>query len=166
MRVMPPPMNTCDGLKKLTIEASIWPIRLPARCTIALAAASPARLAWPTSIGVDAAVAAQALRQRGALAGLRPPRIAIARDRRAGRHRLDAAQVAAMAARAVLVDADVADVAGRAGGAAVHLAMADDAAADAGADLDAQEVRERALSRHSSPSAIRLTSLSTNTGAA
>ena len=32
-------MNTCDGLKKLTTDASICPIRLPARWMIAFAAA-------------------------------------------------------------------------------------------------------------------------------
>ncbi len=112
---------------------------------MALAAASPARLAWPTSIGVDAAAARAAARpaprSRPACAASRRH----ARDRGPGGHRLDAADVAAMAARAVLVDADVADVAGRAGGAAVHLAVADDAAADAGADLDDEEVGQRAL---------------------
>ena len=35
MRVTPPPTNTCDGLKKLTTDASICPIRVPAPCTIA-----------------------------------------------------------------------------------------------------------------------------------
>ena len=77
MRVTPPPMNTCDGLKKLTTEASIWPIRLPARWMMALAAASPARLAWPTSTASSAALRAQALGQRGALAGFAPPRTAM-----------------------------------------------------------------------------------------
>src|SRR5690606_30711454 len=51
--VTPPPMNTCEGLKKFTTEASIWPMRLPARWMMALAAASPLRLAWPTSTAVS-----------------------------------------------------------------------------------------------------------------
>ena len=50
-----------------------------------------------------------------------------------------------MTARPFLVDADVADVARRTGSTAVHLAVAHDAAADAGADLDYQKVGERAL---------------------
>ncbi|MCY1227219.1 hypothetical protein D9M72_394810 [compost metagenome] len=93
--------------------------------------------------GIDAPARAQAFGERRAFAGFgRLHRHA--RDRGARRHRLDAAQVAAVAARAFLVDADVAHVAGRAGRAAVHLAVADDAAADARADLDHKEVRERA----------------------
>ena len=93
---------------------------------------------------VDAAGAAQALGQDLALAVVgRLHRHA--RDGRAGGHHLDAADIAAMAARPLQVDADVADVAGGAGRAAIHLAMADDAAADAGADLDDQEVRQRTL---------------------
>ncbi len=48
-RVMPPPMNTCDGLKKFTTEASICPTWAPERCTTWLAAMSPARLASATS---------------------------------------------------------------------------------------------------------------------
>ena len=52
--------------------------------------------------------------------------------------------VAAGAHRAVLLEADVPDVAGAPVGAAVEVPVDDDAAADAGADLDEQEVRGRA----------------------
>jgi len=51
MRVTPPPMMTCEGLKKFTTEASILPIWVPANWMMRLAAASPLRLAWPTSSG-------------------------------------------------------------------------------------------------------------------
>jgi hypothetical protein len=127
----------------LTTEASIWPIRLPARWMMRVGRGVAAAAGLADVDGVELAVA----RRHSASAGLSPasPPHGHARDRRAGRHRLDAAEVAAMAARAFLVDADVADVAGRAVGAAVHLAVADDAAADAGADLDDEEVGQRTL---------------------
>jgi hypothetical protein len=66
-------------------------------------------------------------------------------DGRPGRHRLDAAEIAAVAAWAAGVHADVAHVAGRAVGTAVNLAVTDDAAADAGADLDDEKVLQAAL---------------------
>src|SRR5690606_36213436 len=60
---------------------------------------------------------------------------------RAAGHGLQAGAVAAAAAGLlVAADADVADVAGRALGSPVELAVGHDAAADAGADLDEQQV--------------------------
>src|ERR1700748_3838422 len=128
MRVSPPPTNTCDGLKKLPTDASIWPICVPARCTIWLAAASPARLARPTSSGVSTPAAAR----RSASMGLSPARAAGGASRAiavpAGRpRRARPAEVGPAAPR-------------RAVGAAIDLAVADNAAADARAHLQHQEV--------------------------
>ena len=61
--------------------------------------------------------------------------------RAAAGDRFEAAEVAAAADDVVVVgDVDVADVAGGALGAAVDAAVGDDAAADAGADFDEQQV--------------------------
>ena len=62
-------------------------------------------------------------------------------------------------------DGDVPEVAGGALGAAVDLAVGDDPGADAGGDLDEQQVVDRrATAIVCSPRAITLTSLSTSTG--
>ena len=68
-------------------------------------------------------------------------RAQVARDRPAGRPRLDAAELAAAAERRLgRVELDVADIAGSAATAAIDLAAGHDAAADAGAGLDEEEV--------------------------
>ena len=61
-------------------------------------------------------------------------------------------------------DGDVPEVAGRALGAAVEPAVGDDAGADAGGDLDEEQVVDLGPAVVCSPSAMRLTSLSTSTG--
>ena len=67
------------------------------------------------------------------------------RERLTSRDRLQAADVAASADHVGAVRRpDVADVAGRAAGAAVDVPVGDDAAADPGADLDEQQVVGRA----------------------
>src|SRR5690606_15849738 len=71
-------------------------------------------------------------------------RLGVPGEGRAAEVGLQAARVAARADRAVVVDAYVPDVAGAAGHAAVDGAVHDDAAADAGADLDEEEVAHRA----------------------
>src|SRR5256885_5014498 len=62
------------------------------------------------------------------------------RDRGARGVRLEAAIVAAFAAAAVGIDGHVADLAGDVGGAVIDLAVEHDAAADPGADREADDV--------------------------
>ena len=84
---------------------------------------------------------------RSASCGERPERAAasgVAGQRCAAEERLEAAGVAAGAGGPVVLDPDVADVAGAAAHAAVDLAADHDAAADAGADLDEEEVVDAA----------------------
>ena len=89
----------------------------------------------------------------------------VARECGSAEERLQAAGVAARAGRSELLHADVADVAGASIDAAVQLAVDDDSAPDAGADLDEQEVAGRlATPECCSPRAITLTSLSSSTG--
>ena len=114
------------GLSRLTALASTSPIVRPASRSRRLASTEPPRARATTSwleVRVDA---------RGA----QP-----AGDRRPAGHRLEAADVAAAAHGVDVVGhLDVAEVAGGALGAATQRAVADDAAADAGGDLDEQQV--------------------------
>ena len=103
---------------------------------------SPSAAPSATSFAVTVPLAAS----RSASAGEVPALAAaggVAGQRGAAEQRLQAADVAARAHRPVAVDLDVPDVAGRPVGAAVHLAVEVDAAADAGADLDEQQVVDR-----------------------
>ena len=88
-------------------------------------------------------------------------------ERLAPRDGLEAADVAA-AADDLLAGGhpDVADVAGRAAGAAMDVAVGDDAAADPGADLDQSRCCVSRQWVRCSPRAMMFTSLSTSTGAA
>ena len=138
------------GLKKLTVPARTSPSVRPAR---ARSGSRPRAAAHErtTSRLLGASTPAAASRSASAW----PPAIG-----------LEAADVAA-AADDVLVAgrADVADVAGRAVRAAVDVAVGDDAAADAGADLDEEQVLGSRQCVRCSPRAMMLTSLSTSTGA-
>ena len=129
-----------DGLKKLTTLASIEPIRRPADWSSAMATGSPNDAARATSSRRDRATLVERDTQpRGAAVDGRG-RARPAEGRAAGQ-RLEAAEIAAAADdRRVIDDLDVADVAGTALGAAVEVAVRDDAGPDAGADLDDHHV--------------------------
>src|SRR4051812_30582778 len=170
----PPPMTTRPGLKKLTRLARARPSRCPPLRTRPTATGSPAAAATPTSSAErrpaamrrpprapeprdraaggrgDAAVLGggparrrepvrEALGAAGAGGGL-----GVAGQRRAPEERLEAAVVAAGAGGPRVLDPDVPDVAGRALDPAVDLAVQHDAAPDARADLDEQEVVDAA----------------------
>ena len=122
---MSPPITITPGLKKLTEAASTSPSSRPAWRTSCIASGRPSRTWRTTSREFWAAMPSAA-----------QPR----RHRAAAGHRLQAAAVAAAADLLVAGHVDVADVARRALGAAVDPAVGDDPAADAGPDLDEQQM--------------------------
>ena len=136
----PPPMTISDGLKKFTTLASIDPTRRPAAWSSAIATGSPNEAARATSSAVTVPRWSRAARSRGlrpsSAAGLASPA-----DRRAAGERLETADVAAAAHdRRIVHDLDVADVAGAPLRAAMEVAVRDDPGADAGPDLDDDDV--------------------------
>ena len=121
-----PPMTMTLGLSRLTALASTSPIVRPASRTSRVAGTDPPRTRATTS-RLEVASTPVARSRAG--------------DRRPAGDGLEAADVAAAAHGVDVVgDLDVAEVAGRALGAAAQLAVADDPAADAGGDLDEQQV--------------------------
>ena len=122
---MSPPITITPGLKKFTDAASTSPSSRPAWRTSCIASGRPSRTWRTTSREFWASMPCDA-----------QPR----RHRPAARHGLEAAAVAAAADLLVAGNVDVADVAGRALRAAVDPAIGDDPAADAGRDLDEQQV--------------------------
>ena len=121
-----PPITITAGLKMLTALASTSPSRRPAWRTAWSASRLPDRQSATTSrLPCTSRPLVRQLLGEGAAAG----------------HRLDAAPVAAAAERVAGVgDLDVAEVAGGALGAAVDVAADDDPGADAGGDLDVEQV--------------------------
>ena len=116
-----------------------WPMRLPPSRMRSSEVASPAAARRRDVHGGEPSGGLQPGRELGGVpcAGCV---LGVAGERGAAEVGLQAAPVAAGARAAVRLDLDVADVAGAARRAAVDLTADDDAAADAGADLDAEEV--------------------------
>ena len=136
----PPPMTMSDGLKKFTTLASIEPTRRPADWS-SRDGDRVAERGRPGDVlrGDRAALVEGGPEPRAAAlcaaACAGPP------ERGAAGERLEAADVAAAADdRRVVGDLDVADVAGTPLGAAMEAAVGDDPGADAGADLDDDDV--------------------------
>ena len=124
---MSPPITMTAGLRMLTQAASTPPISRPAWRTSRTASCWPAST-WCTT---------SRLERVG-----RPELVQPAGEGAAAGDGLEAADVPAAAHHVVVVaDVDVADVAGRAVGPAVHVPAGDDARPDAGADLDEQQER-------------------------
>ena len=159
-----PPITISPGLKNDTRPASTWPTCRPLSRISCTAWASPWDDRQADVGGGELAVLLEERRERRGPAG--PGRGGgVAGERGAAGERLEAAGVAAGAGRAEVLDPDVPDVAGAAVDAAVELAVDDDAAADAGADLHEQEVRAPlATPACCSPTASTFTSLSSTTG--
>ena len=133
-------MTMSDGLKKLTMLASIEPTSRPADWSSAMATGSPKEAARATSSAVTAPRWSRAVRRRG----LRPSRAAASpalAERSAAGKGLQATDIAAAADdRRVVDDLDMADVAGAALGAAVEAPVRDDPGPDAGPDLHDDDV--------------------------
>ena len=130
-------------MKKFTSEASARPSRWPP----ARDQPDGDRIAGGGGgadvLGGERARCGELLGEKAEPAGARG-HLGVAGERSSPEPGLEAALVAAGAGGARVVDADVPDVAGRAVGAPVHLAAQDEPAADAGADLDEEEVVDAA----------------------
>ena len=150
---MLPPSTIVSGLWKLTSEARTSPMPLAGQPDLAAGRGCPAETRRTTSA---ACAASAALRSRSAAAMAAPEATASTQP----------VLPQWQSTSSCPGTPDVADVAGRAGAPRCSDAVGDDAAADAGADLDVQQVRGWPGGGVYSPRAIMLTSLSTRTGAA
>ena len=141
--VTPPPITIRPGLKNDTRLASTWPIRRPLS-RISCTACGVALGDRETDVGGGELGPCSS--SSAASAGDRPERAAAVASRASAAPPANASRQPVLPQAQVgpeLVDPDVADVAGAAVDAAVELAVDDDPAADAGADLDEQEVAAR-----------------------